>query len=112
MNHSQLREIKSNPENIADRPESNLTYAPDDGIFTKIESNDDQQAQIHRRVYARHSIKSISGRKTSSKQTLDSEVRMNSYLAMFHDVCCYVKREIFSSGDFFFRSFTRELIFL
>lgn len=84
MNRSQLREIKSNPEDIVNRSQLNSTYAPDDDdIFTKIESNEDQQAQIHRRVYTRHSIKSISGRKTSSKQTLDSEVRMNSYLAMF-----------------------------
>ncbi|CAF1186925.1 unnamed protein product [Adineta ricciae] len=41
----------------------------DDDIFLDDESNDDHQAHIRRRAPTRHSIKSLSGRKTTSKQT-------------------------------------------
>ncbi|CAF0803398.1 unnamed protein product [Adineta ricciae] len=41
----------------------------DDDIFLDDESNDDHQAHIRRRAPTRHSIKSLSGRKTASKQT-------------------------------------------
>lgn len=86
MDRSQLREIKSNPEDSINRPRLNANGAFDDDILTKTEGNDDQQAQIHRRVHTHHSIKSLSGRKPSSKQTVNSEVRnclLLSYFGMF-----------------------------
>lgn len=79
MNRSPLRGIQSSPEVVINRVRSNSmdNDDEDDNIFTKTESHDDQQAQMRRRVPTRHSIKSHSNRKTSSRQTSTSEVRMN-----------------------------------
>jgi hypothetical protein len=44
----------------------------DDDIFT---ANDDDQANMRRRAPTRHSIKSLSGRKTLSKQAVTTEVK-------------------------------------
>ncbi|CAF3652491.1 unnamed protein product [Adineta steineri] len=45
----------------------------DDDIFLDDETNDDRQAHIRRRAPTRHSIKSLTGRKTASKQTPTTE---------------------------------------
>jgi hypothetical protein len=47
----------------------------DDDIFLKDETNDDHQAHIRRRAPTRHSIKSLSGRKTLTKQSSTTEVK-------------------------------------
>jgi hypothetical protein len=57
----------------------------DDDIFTKDEVNDDQQAHIRRRAPTRHSIKSLSGRKTLTRQT-STEVKGIFLLPFFF--CC------------------------
>lgn len=47
----------------------------EDQEFTRQTSTDDDHARIRRRAPTRHSIKSLSGRKTVSKQTSNPEVK-------------------------------------
>jgi hypothetical protein len=47
----------------------------DDEIFLPDETNDDDQARIRRRAPTRHSIKSLTGRKTVVKQSSSTEVK-------------------------------------
>lgn len=47
----------------------------DDETFLRTPSTDDDQARIRRRAPTRHSIKSLSGRKTLSKQPSNPEVK-------------------------------------
>ena len=94
MNHSQLKEIKSNPEVVLNRLGSNspVDNEDDDDIFTKTESHNDHQAQMRRRVPTRHSIKSRSSRKTSTKQTTTNEVRMkvSSVFSLIRNSPCFM----------------------
>ena len=50
----------------------------DDEIFDQTSSTDDDQARIRRRAPTRHSIKSLTGRKTALKQTSSTEVNESS----------------------------------
>jgi hypothetical protein len=68
---------------ISERPTNDK--GDDDDIFTKDEANDDQQAHIRRRAPTRHSIKSLSGRKTLTRQT-STEVKGIFLLPFFF--CC------------------------
>jgi hypothetical protein len=53
---------------------SPIDIGDDDDIFAKNETNDDHQAHIRRRAPTRHSIKSLTGKKSLSKQNSATEV--------------------------------------
>ncbi len=63
-------------------PSSTNKKGDDDDTFTKNE-NDDQQAHIRRRAPTRHSIKSLSGRKTLTRQTSSTEVKSFFFFRLF-----------------------------
>lgn len=55
--------------------ESSISTSADGEVFAVDEKSSDDQVQIHRRVPTRHSIKSLTGRKTLNKQNSVNEVR-------------------------------------
>ncbi len=77
MSHLQSGEKKQLPRIVTEYQTSNSTnnHEDDDDAFIKNETIDDQQAQIRRRAPTRHSIKSLTGRKTLSRQTSTTEVK-------------------------------------
>jgi hypothetical protein len=77
MNRSQAEEVKQHPQTIPERQISGSTNnnRDDDDKFSKEETNDDHQAHIRRRAPTRHSIKSLTGRKTLTKQSSTTEVK-------------------------------------
>ncbi len=83
MHRLQSNEMKQLSKMISERPTNDK--GDDDDIFTKDEANDDQQAHIRRRAPTRHSIKSLSGRKTLTRQT-STEVKGIFLLPFFF--CC------------------------
>jgi hypothetical protein len=86
MNRFQSEEVKQRPQIISERQLSSTRNDhgndDDDDIFTTNETNDDQQAHIRRRAPTRHSIKSLSGRKTLSKQASTEVKRIFFFLVL------------------------------
>lgn len=112
MNRLQVDEVKQHPQNVLVRQMTSSSNGDDDEIFTKNETNDDQQAHIRRRAPTRHSIKSLTGRKTLTKQSSSTEVKQSLPFSpfLFFFVLPYryfitllitQKRENISSGVFF-----------
>jgi hypothetical protein len=62
---------------IDKKPNYTANDDDDDDIFIPTSTTDDDQARIRRRAPTRHSIKSLSGRKPSSKPTINTEVQSN-----------------------------------
>jgi len=84
MNRLQSEEVKQLPQDHTNRQtttnsshENGNTHQQDDDddIFLKDEPADDDQARIRRRAPTRHSIKSLTGRKSLGKQTSNAEVK-------------------------------------
>lgn len=66
------RTDKSQSNSNVDGPKAD---EEDDETFLRTPAADDDQARIRRRAPTRHSIKSLSGRKTLSKQPSNPEVK-------------------------------------
>ena len=66
------RTDKSQSKSNVDGPKAD---EEDDETFLRTPNADDDQARIRRRAPTRHSIKSLSGRKTLSKQPSNPEVK-------------------------------------
>ncbi len=77
MNLLQAHQVKQFPQTVPEgqTSRSKNENGDDDDIVTKNETNDDHQAHIRRRAPTRHSIKSLSGRKTLSRQASTTEVK-------------------------------------
>ena len=114
MNRLRSDQVQQLPPAVLERQSSipPSDNPDDDEIFTKNDTHDDHQAHIRRRAPTRHSIKSLSGRKTLSKQTSTTEV-IHLICSVIHQllfVLLYIyasrsilrKREIISSGVRFF----------
>lgn len=82
MNRLRAEEVKQLPQNVQEHKISKSTNdnGDNDDIFIENETNDDQQAQMRRRAPTRHSIKSLSGRKTLTKQSSSTEVKSITFL--------------------------------
>ena len=101
MNRLTSDETKQLSQTVSKQPTrgSSNENGDDDDIFIKTDTNDDQQAHIRRRAPTRHSIKSLTGRKTLTRQTSTNEVGrffffpflFVLYFHIFHHVFDYVK---------------------
>ncbi|UJR27569.1 hypothetical protein I4U23_008850 [Adineta vaga] len=70
MNRLRNESVEESQRLVSKRQSAKATNeVGDDDIFLDDETNDDHQASIRRRAPTRHSIKSLSGRKTAAKQT-------------------------------------------
>ncbi len=78
MNRLRSELVEQLPQTILKRQSPVITTHKqdddDDDTFVTDTSAHDHQAHIRRRVPTRHSIKSLTGRKTSSKQNSTNEV--------------------------------------
>jgi hypothetical protein len=77
MNRLTAEHVEQPVQGVLERQSSiapNDIGGDDDDIFIKPETNDDDQAHIRRRAPTRHSIKSLTGRKTLTKQNSATEV--------------------------------------
>lgn len=82
MDRLQAENIKQHPLQIANSSHENGNSHKnddDDDIFVNDEPVDDDQARIRRRAPTRHSIKSLTGRKSLGKQTTNTEVKNLRY---------------------------------
>ena len=107
MNRLQSEEVKRLPQDHTNRQtttnsshENGNTHQQDDDddIFLKDEPADDDQARIRRRAPTRHSIKSLTGRKSLGKQTSNAEVKEKLRHRIFFASFCiftFEKKEIF-----------------
>ncbi|CAF1005448.1 unnamed protein product [Rotaria sp. Silwood1] len=76
MNHLTPEPVEQFPQTIVQEQSSNLTNTnEDDNTFVTNATLNDHQANIRRRAPTRHSIKSLTGRKSLSKQNSTKEHR-------------------------------------
>lgn len=76
MNRLRSKVAEQLPQTVVERQTNNhLDTNDNDDIFTAETSDNDHQANIRRRAPTRHSIKSLTGRKTLSKQNSTNEVK-------------------------------------
>ncbi|CAF1493745.1 unnamed protein product [Rotaria sp. Silwood1] len=74
MNHLTPEPVEQFPQTIVQEQSSNLTNTnEDDNTFVTNATLNDHQANIRRRAPTRHSIKSLTGRKSLSKQNSTKE---------------------------------------
>lgn len=81
MNRLRSIQVEQLPQTVLRRPTANHTTSNnlqvDDDAFGSNTTVDDQQAHIRRRAPTRHSIKSLTGRKTPLKQNPSNEVNIH-----------------------------------
>ena len=113
MTNPQQADLSSTqPSNQSSEKHNDAAVDDDDEIFTRTSSNDDDQARIRRRAPTRHSIKSLSGRKTVPKQTATTEVKRSSSVQVYSH--WHRKREISPHHQvrfFLFCPLTCDLLF-
>jgi hypothetical protein len=78
MNPLRSELIEQHPRTISERQSSVVTTNDqhDEDKFGAVSTLNDQQAQLRRRAPTRHSIKSLTGRKSLSKQNSTNEVNI------------------------------------
>lgn len=76
MNRLRSKLVEQLPQTVAERQTNNHLADEDDDTFIAETLDNDHHASIRRRAPTRHSIKSLTGRKTLSKQNSTNEVNI------------------------------------
>jgi hypothetical protein len=74
MNRLRSKIVEQLPNTVLERQSSALINDDDDETFVTNTTDNDHQAHMRRRAPTRHSIKSLTGRKTSVKKNSTNEV--------------------------------------